>query len=124
MQSREGLHKKKIKNLSESKMSFQGELNPFLQKGSIRSSDDRINPESLWFRVVTFILTGFFAALFITNAIYFDRIIRGSCSTVNLTELTTLYWLNVILAIITILLFIWTFFRLTYHSKQELVILT
>ncbi len=84
--------------------------------------EQTIDPESRWFKIVVLIATGFFAGFFIANAIYFNRIMNGSCSAVTKTEATVLFWANIILAIIAGIIFIWVLFRIVWvrrPSKEE-----
>lgn len=68
--------------------------------------------ESRWFKLVVVLASGLATAFFITNAVYYDRIRKGSCSALTTREADTMYWLNVILAIISVFVFLWGIYRL------------
>ena len=87
------------------------------------SYSGQLNPEALWFRVSSLIGTGFFTGFFIANAVFFGRIISGTCNAVSRSEANGLMWINIILAIVAGAIFIWSFIRLFFHptTRQELV---
>ena len=68
--------------------------------------------ESRWFKLVVVIASGLASAFFITNAIYYDRIRNGTCNAISKSEADTMFWINVILAIISVIVFIWGIYRL------------
>ena len=79
-----------------------------------------IDTEAIWFRIISVLLIGFFLGLFIANAVYFDRIVREPFScTVTKTEAQTLFWFNVIWAVIAAILFIWAIVRLFWHESKR-----
>src|SRR4030067_2756443 len=72
-----------------------------------------INTEAIWFRIIVVIVVGFFLALFIANAVFFDRIRKQPFScTVTQSEADGMFWLNVIWAIIAAVFFVWSIVRL------------
>ena len=68
--------------------------------------------ESRWFKFVVVLASGLATAFFIANAVYYDKIRKGSCSAVTTKEADTMYYINVILAIISVFVFIWGIYRL------------
>ena len=101
--------------------------------------DSYINTESIWFRVISLIVVGLFLALFIWNAVYWARVSRlienrvfrtGATlgvvrtttpveETITEGEVNTLFWLNVIWAIIAAIFFIWALIRLFFHAEAR-----
>ena len=73
--------------------------------------------ETRWFKIVTVFGTGIATAAFVANAIYFARIKDGSCNAVTSGEATTLLWINIILAIVIGLHFIWSLWRLIFARE-------
>ena len=79
-----------------------------------------IDTEAIWFRIISVLLIGFFLGLFIANAVYFDRIVREPFScTVTKTEAQTLFWFNVVWAVIAAILFVWAIIRLFWHESKR-----
>lgn len=83
----------------------------------------RLNPEALWFRSIAVIVMLIFVIVFIANTVYFDRARKGSCAALSVSEANTMFWLNLILSIIAVIMFIWSFIRLFFHpaARQEAV---
>jgi len=76
--------------------------------------------ESRWFKIVVFLASGFFFGFSIANAVYYDRIRRGaSCSAISRNEANTMFWINVILAIIAGIVFIWSIYKLFTKDYRE-----
>ena len=79
-----------------------------------------INTEAIWFRIISVILVGLFLALFIANAVFFDRIRNNPFScTVTKTEADWMFWLNVIWAIIAAIFFVWAIIRLFWRESAR-----
>lgn len=66
--------------------------------------------ETQWFKIIVFISAGFFAGLFLANIIYYNRLRSGQ--TLSHGEAVSMLWLNIILFILAIILFIWALIRL------------
>lgn len=76
---------------------------------------------STTFTVFVFILSGFFAGFTLANVIYFNRL-RTSLSTlsgvsVTAGEASALMWINIILLILSLIIFIWSIVRLVSHPR-------
>ncbi len=79
-----------------------------------------IDTEALWFRIISVLVVGFFLGLFIANAVYFDRIVREPFScTITRGEAQTLFWFNVIWAVIAAIFFVWAVVRLFWHATAR-----
>lgn len=79
-----------------------------------------IDTEALWFRIISVLVIGFFLGLFIANAVYFDRIVREPFScTITKGEAQTLFWFNVIWAVIAAIFFVWAVVRLFWHASAR-----
>lgn len=57
-------------------------------------------------------------ALFITNAIEYDKIRRSSCNAISSETADRLFWLNVILAIVFTIIVLFTFYKLLTKSQR------
>lgn len=79
------------------------------------------NTESVWFRVITFILAGAGAAIFIANTIYWDRFRKRATTGSEPTkqEADGLYYTNLVLSIIFVALAIWAILRLVYYEEER-----
>lgn len=66
----------------------------------------------------TLIVSAAGAALFIANAVHFDRA-RTNCNSISSTTANTLFWLNAILAVIFFLWFIWALFIIITHPRVK-----
>lgn len=75
-------------------------------------ADGTVNTESLGFRIVVVIVTLLFAVLFIVNSVYFDRIYTNPGKTVTSSQAYTLFWINIVMAVIAVALFLWAVVRL------------
>lgn len=82
-------------------------------------ADSYINTESVWFRIISILVVGFFLGLFIANAVYWDRVYTKTCSAVTKDEAKTLFWFNVIWAVIAAIFFVWAIVRLFFHSTAR-----
>jgi hypothetical protein len=69
--------------------------------------------ESLIFNVVLFIAVGFILGVLIANAFYFNRIRGTGCmGSISSNEATIMFWLNVALAIVAAIIWLWSIYRL------------
>lgn len=68
--------------------------------------------ESRWFKIIIALLSAIIVGITIANIVYFNRIRTGTCNAVNSGQATTMLWVNVILLIISIIVFIWSLWRL------------
>lgn len=77
--------------------------------------------DTRWFRIVVSLATGFFAGIFTANAIYYNRIRTGdrSCQAISQNEANVLFWINLILAIIAFIIFIWALWRLIFGKEER-----
>lgn len=70
-----------------------------------------------WFKIVTAVSAGFFAGFSVANAIYYNNIRTRSCNAVSKGEATTMLWVNIILAILSIIIFFWALYLLIFSSE-------
>ena len=82
------------------------------------------NTESRWFKIATFIISGFFIGFSIANLVYYDRLRKGNCDTISTGEATSMLWLNVILLIIAVLMFFWALWKLIFSQEKRKSIAT
>ena len=76
--------------------------------------------EPRWFKITVFIVSGFFAAFSIANLIYYDRIKKnGGCGSVTQGEATAMFWINLILAIVTLIVFLWALWRIIFSREYR-----
>ena len=86
---------------------------------TVHNTTTIINTESLWFRIVTFIATLLFVFIFIVNAFYFYKARSGVCTNISSQEALTLLWINIFLAIVAIIVFVWSLIRLFFHPASR-----
>lgn len=84
----------------------------------------KLYPESFLFKIVTLLGTGFFTGFFIANAIFYFRIKDKPPTGISQKEASNLFWINVILATISGILFLWTFFRFFITPEKRKKIIT
>lgn len=78
--------------------------------------------ESRWFKIVVFLLTSIVVGVCIANIVYFNRIRGGTCGAVTHGEATTMLWVNIILLIITAIIWLWSIWRLIFsHDIRQKV---
>lgn len=76
-------------------------------------SDVMETTESRWFKIVVFVVSGFFVGFSLANIIYFNRIRRnGGGGGVTQGEATSMLWINGILFAIALIIFLWSIYRL------------
>lgn len=77
--------------------------------------------EFTWYKAIVLIVSALAIGVGILNIVYFNRIRLNEekCSEISTSEATTALWLNVILIIFAILLFIWSLYRLIFSGKPE-----
>jgi hypothetical protein len=69
--------------------------------------------EARWFKIVVFVVSGFFVGFSLANIIYFNRIRRNNgVPGITRGEATSMLWINAILFAISLIIFIWAIFRL------------
>jgi hypothetical protein len=73
--------------------------------------------ETRWFKIIVFVASGFFAGLFLADIIYFNRLRNGG--TITNGEAVAMLWLNAILFIIAIIIFIWALIRLLTTTETR-----
>ena len=79
---------------------------------------------SRWFKIVTFIGSGFILGVSIVNCVYYSRLSRppiGSvaCAGINSSQARTMFWINLIIAILAGIMFIWALVMLFTTSEQR-----
>jgi hypothetical protein len=77
--------------------------------------------ESLIFNVVLFIAVGFILGVLIANAFYFNRIRGSGCGgSISSGEATIMFWLNVALAVVAAIIWLWSIYRLfvIFHTRE------
>lgn len=76
--------------------------------------------ESRWFKIVVFVVSGFFVGFSIANMIYFNRIRKaGGGGGVTQGEATAMLWVNGILLAIAVIIFLWSIYRLIVGPPQR-----
>jgi hypothetical protein len=70
-----------------------------------------------WFVIVAFISSGFFAGLFIANCVYYNRIRTGG--NVSSGEAKAMLWINIILAIVALIIFVWAVIKISTTGEQR-----
>lgn len=69
--------------------------------------------EARWFKIVVFVVSGFFVGFSLANIVYFNRIRRNNgVPGITRGEATSMLWINAILFAISLIVFIWSIFRL------------
>ena len=78
--------------------------------------------ESRWFKIIVFLLSAAVIGVTIANIIYYNKIRNGTCGAVTHGEATTMLWVNVILLIVAIFVFIWSIWKLLFtHDTRKQV---
>jgi TRAP-type C4-dicarboxylate transport system permease small subunit len=77
--------------------------------------------ETRWFKIVSFIIAVIFLGFIIANVVYFNRLRHGTSNAITQAEANSMYWVNVIILIIAILLFLWTLYRLIFTTEFKIV---
>nr|QBK90669.1 MAG: hypothetical protein LCPAC104_01660 [Pithovirus LCPAC104] len=80
---------------------------------------DSSDSENRWFRIITFIVSLFFLGISILNAVWYNRIRNGSCNALSKRDAEIGFWLNIFLAIIAGIIFIWALISLFYFSDYR-----
>ncbi len=81
---------------------------------------------SRWFKIIVLVGSGFGTGFFIANAVVFGRIVNKSCNAVSKNEAQTLMWINIIMAVVFGIIFIWAIimllpiFQSGYHKTVDL----
>ena len=75
--------------------------------------------ESRWYKITVFIISAIVVGVTIANIVYFNRIRKGTCGAMTSGEATTMLWINVILLIITAIIFIWSLWKLIFSSEKR-----
>ena len=76
--------------------------------------------EARWFKIVVFIVSGFFVGFSLANIIYFNRIRRnGGAPGITVGEATAMLWINAILFGIALIIFIWSIYRLVAGQEYR-----
>lgn len=98
---------------------FEGCLESRLISDQSKMAD---TTETLWFKIIVTIASGFFAGLFLANIIYYNRLRTGG--TLSSGEITSMLWLNAILFVVAIIIFIWALVRLVLSPSSRDVVQT
>jgi uncharacterized membrane protein len=76
--------------------------------------------EFSFYKVIVLITAAMAMIFSIINTVYFNNIRnKGNCGEVSTSTATTMVWLNIILAIFSGLLLIWSFYRIIITGKEE-----
>lgn len=76
--------------------------------------------EARWFKIVVFVVSGFFVGFSLANIIYFNRIRRNNGAPgVTRGEATAMLWINAILFGISLIIFIWSIYRLVAGQEYR-----
>ena len=75
--------------------------------------------ESRWFKIVVFILSSVVVGVTIANVVYFNKIRNGSCQAISHNTATTMVWVNAILLVIAIIIFLWSLWRLLFSGTAR-----
>ena len=80
-----------------------------------------ISTASRGFLIGALIASSAGVALTITNAVYYSKA-RNNCKSISSTSADVLMWLNIILAVIFGIIFVWTIYHLVVHPdlRKEL----
>jgi len=73
--------------------------------------------ELMWFKIIVIFVAMATIALSIVNLVYYNRIRNGTC-VVSHSEAVTMFWLNFILMILAIIVFLWTLWKLIMPEKH------
>lgn len=73
--------------------------------------------ETRWYKIVTTTAVGFATGAFIANSVYFNRIRTGTCNAMTSGEANVLMWINIILAVVFGLHFLWSAWRLIFARE-------
>lgn len=79
--------------------------------------------ESRLFKILVFIGSGFFTGFSLANIIYYNKArafaARNPTSPLSHGEATSMLWVNVFLFIFSLILFIWSIWRLLFHREHR-----
>lgn len=75
--------------------------------------------ESRWFKIIVFVLSAIVVGVTIANLVYFNRIRNGTCQAISHNTAVTMLWVNAILLIIAIIVFIWSLWRLLFSGATR-----
>ena len=75
--------------------------------------------ESRWFKIIVFILSAIVVGVTIANIAYFNQIRNGSCQALSHNTATTMVWVNAILLVIAIIIFLWSLWRLLFSGAAR-----
>jgi len=69
--------------------------------------------ETRWFKIVVFVVSGFFVGFSLANIIYFNRIrLNNGAPGITRGEATSMLWINALLFAISMIIFIWSIYHL------------
>ena len=75
--------------------------------------------ESRWFKIIVFIVAAIVVGVTIANIVFFNRIRDGTCNAVTHGQATTMLWVNVILLVIAVIIFLWSLWRLLFTRETR-----
>jgi len=76
--------------------------------------------EFTFYKVLVLLSSAASIAFGITNIVYFNKIrLDNNCPEISSGTATTLLWLNIILVILSSIVFFWSIFRLIFTGKEE-----
>lgn len=80
--------------------------------------------ESRWFKVFAFIISGFVVGVSIANIIYFNRLRKKPSTDITSTEATSMLWVNIVILVISSLLFIFALWKLIFSQSYRAKLVT
>lgn len=75
--------------------------------------------EDLWFRIIIIFVLILFIALFIINAIWWNKVKNSNCVNLSTSQANTMMWLNIIWAVIAGIILIWAIVRIFIKPKPD-----
>lgn len=75
--------------------------------------------ETLWFRIIVFIISTFFVGFSIANIVYYNRLRRDNCIAITSGEATVMFWLNLILLVFGALVWFWAIIKLLFNKSKR-----
>lgn len=75
--------------------------------------------ETRWFKIIVTIVSGFFIGIAIANIVYYNRIRSGTCNAVTKNEANVMFWINIVILVIAVIIFLWSLWRLLFTQSQR-----
>lgn len=85
------------------------------------SSVYAIDTESRWFPIVVLIISALIAIFCGFNVYYYNQIrLNDSCTgAVTVEQATTMFWINLVVVILAIVIFLWSIWRIIFSEKYR-----